>query len=212
MSVVITRSDLRAYSEVDYIIKHMDEKYANKVPDKLRGFFDAMKDPTYEVYVDPYKPLQKQGLQKYALEIIALLHLKYWCENEERRQQLYDLMVRNQEKLEEQMREKFAVDKLFDNNKATVVTNESDLEEKEDFSKPKQVQYYSQLAEENPDEIQDYTDVQYEEKPPAPEKNMHEMAPVDASFKGFIDQWVEKIKSFFAKFKKDSTPKPEDKK
>ena len=212
MSVVITRSDLKAYSEVDYIIKHMDEKYANKVPDKLRGFFDAMKDPTYEVYVDPYKPLQKQGLQKYALEIIALLHLKYWCENEERRQQLYDLMVRNQEKLEEQMREKFAVDKLFDNNKATVVTNESDLEEKEDFSKPKQVQYYSQLAEENPEEIQDFTDVQYEEKVPVEENNTYEMAKVDASFKGFINQWISKIKAFFGGLKKDSTPKTEDKK
>ena len=213
MSVVITRSDLRAYSEVDYIIKHMDEKYANKVPDKLRGFFDAMKDPTYVVYIDPYKPLQKQGLEKYALEIVALLHLKYWCENEERRQELYDLMVRNQEKLEEQMREKFAVDKLFDNNKATVVTGEEDLEEKEDFSKPKQVQYYSQLAQENPEEIQDYTDVQYEEKPPKVTLNNNEMAPVDASFKGFIDQWVAKIKAFIAKFKKEpAAPKQEDKK
>ncbi len=211
MSVVITRADLRAYSEVDYIIKHMDEKYANKVPDKLRGFFDAMKDPTYKVHIDPYIPLQKQGLEKYALEIVALLHLKYWCENEERRQELYDLMVRNQEKLEEQMREKFAVDKLFDNNQAKVITDEEDLE-KEDFSKPKQVQYYSQLAQENED-IKDYTDVQYEEKPPKVTLNNNEMAPVDASFKGFMDQWISKIKAFFAKFKKDSVAtKSEDKK
>ena len=39
------------------------------------------------------------------------------------------------------------------------------------------------------------------------------MAPVDASFKGFIDQWVAKIKAFIAKFKKEpAAPKQEDKK
>ena len=33
MSVVITREDIIAYAEVDYIINHMNEKYINKEKD-----------------------------------------------------------------------------------------------------------------------------------------------------------------------------------
>ncbi len=156
MGVVITRDDIRAYAEVNYIINHMNEKYREKVPEKLKKFFSEYKDPTAEIKIDPYVPLQNQGLKRYTLEIIALLHLKYWCENEERKKELYDIMLRNQEKLEEQMRDRYSVEKLFDNASATVVTDESDLEEKEDFTKPRVVQRYSQYAENN--DIEDYTD------------------------------------------------------
>ena len=34
MGVVITRDDIRAYAEVNYIINHMNEKYREKVPEK----------------------------------------------------------------------------------------------------------------------------------------------------------------------------------
>lgn len=156
MSVVITLDDIRAYAEVDYIINHMNQKYREKVPQKMLNFFGELKDPNYEVKVNPYIPLQNQGLQRYTLEIIALLHLKYWCEDEERKKELYNIMVRNQEKLEEQMRDRYSVEKLFDNASATVVKDEEDLE-KDDFSKPRVVQRYSQYTETNSD-IQDYTD------------------------------------------------------
>lgn len=157
MSVVITLEDIQAYAEVDYIIHHMNQRYIDKVPPKMIEFFESYKDPNHEIHINPYVPLQNQGLKRYTLEIIALLHLKYWCEDEKRKQELYNIMLSNQHKLEEQMREKYSVEKLFDNASATVVTNEEDLE-KQDFSKPRAVQRYEQYTQSNPD-IQDYTDV-----------------------------------------------------
>lgn len=151
MSVVITLEDIQAYAEVDYIIHHMNERYIEKVPQKLLDFFSSIKDPNYEVYVDPRKPLQSQGLKKYTLEVIAILHVKYWCENEERKAELLAKMQDNQEKFEEQLREKYSVDKLFANPSATVVNSVDDLEEKEDFSKPKTVTRYV-MPEENTEE------------------------------------------------------------
>lgn len=157
MSVVITLEDIQAYAEVDYIIHHMNQRYIDKVPSKMIEFFESYKDPNHEIHINPYVPLQNQGLKRYTLEIIALLHLKYWCEDEKRKQELYNIMLSNQHKLEEQMREKYSVEKLFDNASATVVTTEEDLE-KQDFSKPRAVQRYEQYTQNNPD-IQDYTDV-----------------------------------------------------
>ena len=40
MGVVITKEDIRAYAEVNYIINHMNEKYREKVPEKLKNFFN----------------------------------------------------------------------------------------------------------------------------------------------------------------------------
>lgn len=156
MSVVITLEDIQAYAEVDYIINHMNQKYREKVPPKMLVFFSELKDPNHQVNINPYVPLQNQGLKRYTLEIIALLHLKYWCEDEERKKELYNIMLRNQEKLEEQMRDRYSVEKLFDNTTDTASENEKDTE-KEDFTKPRVVQRYSQYTQNNND-IQDYTD------------------------------------------------------
>ena len=156
MSVVITLEDIQAYAEVDYIINHMNQKYKEKVPPKMLAFFSELKDPNHVVKINPYVPLQNQGLKRYTLEIIALLHLKYWCEDEERKKELYNIMLRNQEKLEEQMRDRDSVEKLFDNTSETASENDKDTE-KEDFTKPRVVQRYSQYTQDNTD-IQDYTD------------------------------------------------------
>ena len=196
MSVVITLEDIRAYAEVDYIINHMNEKYREKVPEKMLNFFHNYKDPNFEVKVDPYVPLQKQGLKRYTLEILALFHLKYWCEDEERKKELYGLMLKNQERLEEQMREKYSVDKLFDNANAKVVSSEEDLE-KEDFTKPRVVQRYSQYAQNH--DIQDYTDHVTEEPQSAQENNLP-TNNVDTP-KGIFQKIKDKIMSFLGKKK-----------
>ncbi len=181
MSVVITLEDIRAYAEVDYIINHMNIKYKEKVPEKMLTFFSTYKDPNHEINIDPYVPLQNQGLSRYCLEIIALLHLKYWCENEERKQELYDIMLRNQEKLDAQMKEKFSVDNLF--------STEKEEEPKEDFSRPRVIQKFEQYTEQNED-IKDYTDLQEEQ--PAKEN-----LPVDNNVAETVG-FFQTIKNFFA--------------
>lgn len=204
MSVVITRDDIIAYAEVDYIIHHMNEKYVEKVPTKLLQFFATIKDPEHEIYVDPRVPLQNQNLKKYTLELLALLHLKYWCEDEERRKELYEKMVENQQKVDEQMREKYNIDNMFELNSAKVVNSETDLQE--DFSKPKNITKYDTMAEENPD-MQDYTDVQEDklasylntEKKQIEELEKKEMAVTQKM--GIITSIISRIKAIFVKQK-----------
>ncbi len=156
MSVVITKEDLIAYAEVDYVLKHMNERYREKVPENLRNFFETIKDPDYKIHIEPYKPLQNQGLTKYALEIIALLHIKYWCQNQERKEELLDKMKQNQEKLEAKLREQFSTDKLFQKNTHKVQVNQTSTQDPMTTA-------YSKYMENNPD-IQDYTDLREEQQ------------------------------------------------
>lgn len=187
MSVVITLDDIRAYAEVDYIINHMNEKYIKKVPEKMKKFFYEYKDPTYDVKINPYVPLQNQGLKKYTLEIIALLHLRYWCEDEKRKQELYDIMIRNQEKLEQQIKEKYNVDDIFNN----YFDDESEESIEEiDYSRPRVIQKYEQYTKNNSD-IQDYTDYEEANLPVENGKLLEE--------KNIFQKIKEKILSIFKK-------------
>lgn len=178
MGVIITREDIMAYAEVDYIIHHMNVRYLEMLPKKIVVFFEKMKDPEYEVYVDPYKPLQSQGLKKYTLEIIALLHLKYWCEDEERRKELYNRMETNQVKFEEQLREKFSTDNIFNDVKEEVE------ESKEDLSKPKKIN----ILQNTPKEEKNEGDT---------EKNQIENDIVKSEKIGIIARIIQRIKKIF---------------
>ncbi len=157
MSVVITLEDIQSYAEVNYIINHMNEKYINKIPEKIRNFFDEYKDPTYQVKISPYVPLQNQGLKNYTLEIIALLHLRYWCEDEARKKELYGMMINKKEKLESQIKDKYRIDNIF-SEKFDDSFNENNIDI--DYSTPRVIQKYEQYTKNN-DDIKDYTD--YEE-------------------------------------------------
>ena len=180
MSVTITIEDIRAYAEVDYIINHMNEKYQKMIPEKMLAFFHDFKDPNLNIKIDPYVPLQNQGLSRYALEIIALLHLKYWCENEERKQELYNIMLRNQEKLDEQMKNRFSVENLFEDNTTTTI------ESQEDFSKPKEINTVEQIEE----TVEEATEVAEEKEDNLPMQHDEESV-------GFIQKIIHFFTSIF---------------
>lgn len=198
MSVVITIDDIRAYAEVDYIINHMNQKYKDKVPKRMKDFFSSLKDPNHVVKINPYVPLQNQGLQRYTLEIIALLHLRYWCEDEERKQELYNIMLKNQSRLEEQMEEKYGANKLFDNAAEKIASSEEPNEN--DFSKPRVVQRYTGYEQNN--DIQDFTDHVEENQNSNPTLAVQDNIE---STGGFFARLKQKICSFFKKTKKEKS-------
>lgn len=199
MSVVITKDDIMAYAEVDYIIHHMNERYLNKLPEKLIYFFENIKDPEHEVYIEPHKPLQNQGLKQYALEVLAILHLKYWCESEERKKELLAKMRENQQKLEQQMHDKYNIDNIFDNPAVKEEKEEVDSAPQGDFSKPRTVTVYSNYAENNPD-IKDYTDLKEEHVQQNEETKI--LAAETKINSGFLSKIFEMIKSKLSGIKK----------
>ena len=102
MDVVITNDDRIAIAEVDYIIHHMNEKYLNRIPQKVRDCITILKKKNLDIYVDPHKPLDKQGLKEFTLHFLMILNLKYWC-NDERRKDILSMMENNQRKFEDKV-------------------------------------------------------------------------------------------------------------
>jgi hypothetical protein len=102
----ITNDDRVALAEVDYIIHHMNELYYNKIPTNVLDLITILKKRNVEVYVDPNVPLERQNLKEFTLQFLVILNLKYWCDDE-RRKEILSIMEYNQKKFDERVNDIF---------------------------------------------------------------------------------------------------------
>ncbi len=68
---------LRAYAEVDEILALMEDKYINKVPNKMRQMFKNERLEDYYPNIKLDVPLDEQNLQRKTFAILAMLNLNY---------------------------------------------------------------------------------------------------------------------------------------
>ena len=78
----------RTYSEVYGILNMMGKYYINKIPTKLYQMIEKERDKNYNPQYDYNKTLDSQNVSKNALSMIALIHINYWSDQEEKRGQL----------------------------------------------------------------------------------------------------------------------------
>lgn len=102
MEVVISNDDRIAIAEVDYIIHHMNERYLSKIPQNVQDYITILKKRNLNIYVDPHKPLEKQGLKEFTLYFLMILNLKYWCDDTRRKEILF-MLENNQKKYDEKI-------------------------------------------------------------------------------------------------------------
>ena len=91
----ISSSDKKAYAEIDYIIHNMNPTYLHKVPTKLVDFFEEVMDQEHNVKIDSSIPLYENNLEEYTFEILNVLNLNYWCEDETRKEELLNIMKKS---------------------------------------------------------------------------------------------------------------------
>lgn len=110
----------KAYAEVYEIINLLGAEYRDKIPAKVIDFLQNNKDDNYIVILDPEIPLEDQCLLKDTINILALIKKDYWCDSKEERDQFFSILRENEKK----SKEKYSIDKLFNNKK-----NEQDYEQ-----------------------------------------------------------------------------------
>ena len=113
-----------AYVEVLEILKYMDKKYVSKIPLGLREFFERNASKEYKFYIDKSKSLEEQELKENTINILAMLNLNYWCEDEEHKQELLKKYHENDLKREEELSEKYNPDDLFRKQSSSIITKE----------------------------------------------------------------------------------------
>ena len=115
MGTQMTKERMEAYTQIIEILKHMDKQYVEKVPLKLRNFFEANCSKEYDFNINLNISLKEQNLKAKTLNILAMLNINFWCETKEHRQELNSLYSENERKYQEELREKYNPDNIFRN-------------------------------------------------------------------------------------------------
>lgn len=124
----------QAYSEVDEFLELISKENRNKIPKKLREFFKEQKDINYIKGINPNMPIKNQKLKEETLGIIAILNLKYWCEDEQEKIRLKEIYDKNEKDYQEQLQVQFNPNKIFE-KKESNIENVSMVEYKESIIK-----------------------------------------------------------------------------
>lgn len=91
----VTLEDKKVYAEVDDILNSLSDEKRNKVPLKLRETFKEYRDNEYIKKIDITRSIEEQNISRGALAIIALINLKYWCENDVEKEVLRNKYMKN---------------------------------------------------------------------------------------------------------------------
>ena len=132
--MAISKITRRAYSEVDEFLRLIPEENVNKIPQKVRKLFNEEKDTEYVKNIDPNEDISKQNLMEETLAIIAMLNLKYWCEDEKEKERLIEVYKNNEKKYQDLFQIGFDENEVFKKDKIEVKISEqkqSDVDEKQ---------------------------------------------------------------------------------
>lgn len=121
---------MMAYSEVFEILNLLDKDYKEKVPDKVRTFFEEERLQDYKPEIDTDTPLIDQNLKRETIVLLAILNLNYWCDTPEEKQEILEELSNNQKEKQEFL-EKYNPDNLFKNKQNNEIENEKIIDTQE---------------------------------------------------------------------------------
>lgn len=119
----------KAYVEILEIIKHMEQKYRDKIPIKLLKFFEENKDSSYEYNLNEIKEKQNEIFSQKTIELLAMLELKYLA-TETEKELLKEALEENDKIYQAELREKYNPDTLFKNKVETLENSIAMVEHK----------------------------------------------------------------------------------
>lgn len=124
------------YSEVYQVLNLLGNDYINKLPTSLTNMISEKREVNYNPQYTADIPLNKQNIKKETMSIIVLLYLNYWCNDENEISEVKNILKKNEEKYQAEIKEKCNTDNIFKNHTQDVqgaekieqnVTNENEM-------------------------------------------------------------------------------------
>jgi len=109
---MITKEFSEACTEINEILKFLDESEVQKIPYDVRKKFDEFQSKEYIWHINSNKRLDEQELKKETKDILVDLYVKYWCTDEDRKE-VNEILKDNYEKKHSEYRQKYNPDDIF---------------------------------------------------------------------------------------------------
>lgn len=116
MGIQISSEQSYAYAELLEILSFTDTNLVSKIPNKLMNIFEKYASSSYVQHLNMNLPLENQNISKKTTALITLITLNYWCDSEDEKNEIKSLLNENEKIKEQQLREKYNPDNLFNNN------------------------------------------------------------------------------------------------
>lgn len=114
------------YSELYQILTLLGEEYIEKLPHNLPKLLEEKRNLEYIPQYTGKIPFNQQQVRKETLAILAVIHLNYWCEDEEEKQKLLQMLNKNEQSFQEELREQYNPDEIFKDRKRTGILQEQE--------------------------------------------------------------------------------------
>lgn len=112
-----------ALAEVADILKHIKKEERDMVPNSFIEFIEENKSKTYKVDLDYTQEISNMKLKEKTKALLSYMYIKYWA-NEDEKNEFISKAKENDIKYEQEQREKYDINKLFDSRKSNVDLNE----------------------------------------------------------------------------------------
>lgn len=104
-----------AYGEICEFLELIGNKYKSKIPSKLLNLFEENKSKEYIPHINPNIPIKEQSLKEETISLIAILNLRYWCEDETEINRLKAIYENNEKIYQERLNKELSSKNLFPN-------------------------------------------------------------------------------------------------
>ena len=118
----------KANIEVGIILNIMGEDYKNKLPKKIRDFYDV-KNINSDSYKSVVENIKKFNVSRTALIIISIFNLKYWEQDENEKKRLISIYKANEKNYQEKIN-RYKNEEWLNNKKITIEKEENNITQK----------------------------------------------------------------------------------
>lgn len=135
---------LKAFSEVEQIIKLMPESLQNKIPKRFKEIISAEKSQTYIPNIK--EPFEECNIMDETKVILAVIYRDFLCSKEERER----IKLKDSQKLkeyEEELRKKYNPNDLFESRRNIQSVSKSDTLEENAIIEYKEENFIQKLFE-----------------------------------------------------------------
>ena len=108
-----------AATEVLTILEHTEIEEVNKIPKNFIKFLKENSSKTYKTDFDFSKPINELNLKQKTQSILAIIYLKYWA-NEEEKKAFKKRINENEEKYQQELKKQYSTDNLFKTKKGII--------------------------------------------------------------------------------------------
>ena len=103
----------QAYSEMVSFIELLDENDKNKIPSSVKKFFKEEMDKNYVKMIKKDIPIGEQNLKEETFALIALIYLKYLCNDKNEKDRLMNIYASNEKSYRKEIRQKYDIENIF---------------------------------------------------------------------------------------------------